>query len=436
MKKVALFTLLLFVAPLSRATDVSVGGVSVSIPHPADFSPVTPEMTKVQQDLSLFAAPGSEQLLAFIADADVPAALNGTIADSSRRFLVLSLEGMAGTLVSSVYFEELKSAIKSKNAEILKRVEEDLPGHAEKINDKAAEQYDLDLAFSVTRLIPMPVHEETQRTVAYSALSQYEMNDESGRPVSYKSVVTTTIVHVKEKVLVLLCYAEEQALAWSRAASKQWADAVVADNLYESYRRLAVEHGISIEVPTHWKVASLDERRKFAAAIDESLKETDGEVQSNQIDSLLAISLPDITGAQASLRFRPASGLSQKLYAWHLKFDPWRTNLIFRFSLVTKIQQLRKFHEQTGTAIVGEYEGNIARLGELQGYVIRHRWKSDDGSGVFLEQKFYLPIGMHELIATFSYRQGEGLSYETILERIMGSLRWNEQGEASDRSDP
>ena len=110
------------------------------------------------------------------------------------------------------------------------QVEAQLPQLVGKMNEGIKEQYDVDLALSVSQMVPMPVHEETDRTLSYSALVRYDMVDENGEPAPFVSVVTATLVHVKGKVLFLYSYAEESGLEWSRQASQQWANNVVSAN--------------------------------------------------------------------------------------------------------------------------------------------------------------------------------------------------------------
>lgn len=83
---------------------------------------------------------------------------------------------------------------------------------------------------SISQIVPFPVHEETNRTIAFSVLTKGKANDEFGNPVPYGSASTSTIIRVKGKVLFLSSTAEETGLEWSRQTSKQWADAVIAAN--------------------------------------------------------------------------------------------------------------------------------------------------------------------------------------------------------------
>lgn len=228
-KKICL-ALLLLVPVSGAATNISVGGVSIAIPDPDGFSPVTPEMALLYELQKQFVWPTNEQFVAFIPEHDVAAALKDDIPDLPRRFTVQTAKGLIGASVSTSDFEKLKNIVKNENAEVMKKLEAELPGVTKQMNEEIATKFDVDLALSVSQMVPLPVHQDTDRTLAYSALVKYEMQDESGNPEHFVAVVTATFVHLKSKVVFLYSYAEESGLEWSKETSRQWANAIVAAN--------------------------------------------------------------------------------------------------------------------------------------------------------------------------------------------------------------
>jgi hypothetical protein len=229
MKKLGL-VLLLLLPVVSGATDISVGGVSLAIPNPDGFSPVTPQMTTLYEIQKQFVAPTNEEFAAFIPDRDISAVLKDEIPDLPRRFTVQTSKELIRASVATSDFAKLKNIIKTQNNELIKRTKAQLPGVTKQINEGINKKYGVDLAFSISQITPMPVHAETDRILAYSALVKYDMKDENGIPASFVSASTITLVHVKSKVLILNSYAEESGLDWCREVSRQWAKAVVAAN--------------------------------------------------------------------------------------------------------------------------------------------------------------------------------------------------------------
>lgn len=222
--------LLLILPRVSWATDISVGGVSLIIPNPNGFSPVTPQMVLLYDLQKQSVAPSNEEYAAFIPERDVNAALNGRLSEILRRFTVQTEKSLIGATVPTSDFMQLKKIIKSENDEIMKGVEQQFPGLMKQMNEGITKKYGVDLALSVSQMVPMPVHEESDRTVAYSAFVKFERKDGNGNPAPFVAGITTTIVHVRGKVLFLYSYAEESGLEWSKQASREWAGAVVAAN--------------------------------------------------------------------------------------------------------------------------------------------------------------------------------------------------------------
>lgn len=221
---------LLLAPAVGGASNISIGGVPLSIPNPQGFGPVTHQMVMLYDLQKQFVAPTNEEYVAFIREGDLAAALKGEIPDLSRRFTVQTAKSIVSASVSISDFVKLKNIIKSQNDDLVKKVEKDLPELLAKMNKGIANKYDVNLALSVSQIVPLPVHEETDRTLAYSAFVKYNVNDATGNPSPYIAVVTATFVYVKGKVLFLNSYAEEVGLEWSREASKQWASAVVVAN--------------------------------------------------------------------------------------------------------------------------------------------------------------------------------------------------------------
>ncbi|WP_163832320.1 hypothetical protein [Spartinivicinus ruber] len=229
--RLIIIALLLFLSSsLSWSNEILVGDVSLEIPNPEGFSAVTPKMAFLSEVLKKFVAPMNEEFVSFIPDDVVEIVLKDEIPNLPRRFAVQTAKNLINITVTSSDFATLKKTIKTQNTELIKKVEARLPELVGKINDGIKEKYDVDLAFSVYQMIPMPVHKETDRTLSYSALVKYNMKDKMGNPAPFISVVTSTFVHVKGKVLFLYSYAEESGLDWSKQASNIWANNVVISN--------------------------------------------------------------------------------------------------------------------------------------------------------------------------------------------------------------
>jgi len=228
--RLAIFWFLLLTSHFSLATEISVGGVSLVVPNPNGFSPVTPKMLAIRELQQQLVAPSNVEFAAVIPAKDVPAATDGQITDLTLRFSVQTAKSVVDTSVSSLTFARLKTTIRSEQAELVKRAESQSPALLKKFNDGIANKGDVDRAMAVSKVMPLPIHEETDHSLAYSSFVKYEMNDAKGQSDPFVAVFTVTFLHVKDKVLFLYAFADDAGLEWSREASRQWAHALVMQN--------------------------------------------------------------------------------------------------------------------------------------------------------------------------------------------------------------
>jgi hypothetical protein len=169
--RTSLAAILLFVPAIAGGTGISIGGVSLEIPSPVGFGPVTPQMADVYDLHKQAVLPSMELCVSFISEQDFSTALRGDIQNQSRYFSVQTFKDLTGVSVPRSYFVGVKNTIKSQNDDIMQIVERDLPGLMKNV--------------SIPQLVPSPVHEDTDRTIAYSTLATYNESDATGNPISY-----------------------------------------------------------------------------------------------------------------------------------------------------------------------------------------------------------------------------------------------------------
>jgi hypothetical protein len=226
----SVISLVLLVPAGSWSRPIWVGDTVLEVPDPPGFARVTPRMAALFQLAKHFVGPANEEFLSYIPESEVQKALNNEIPDLERRCSVQTAKTLIDISVSKSDFSRFKGQMKTEMDAIFKKVEEQTPGLVENVNKGITEQTGLDAALSLSQVIPLPPHEETDRTLALSQFGKVGARDEAGRPVSMVFACTATLVHVKAKVLFLYLYAEESGLEWSRTKAKEWADSIVAAN--------------------------------------------------------------------------------------------------------------------------------------------------------------------------------------------------------------
>lgn len=226
----SLLTVLLLLPALAGATEISVGGVALRVPNPTGFALVTPEMAPLYELQKQFVAATNEEFAVFIPEEHVAAARAGQVPALPRRFTVQTAKHLVNASVSTADFARLKTMLKSQNEELVKKLMQEAPELMKQVGNGVNRELNTDLAFSVAQMIPFPFHEESDRSLAHTALVKYQIQDGAGAAVPFVTSVTSTFVHVKGKVLFLYTYAEEDAVAWSQQVSREWVAQVVQAN--------------------------------------------------------------------------------------------------------------------------------------------------------------------------------------------------------------
>lgn len=229
MRTLLLATLIIF-GDIAFAAPIDVGGVGIEVPNPKGFTPVTEAMAELYEFQKLLVTPTNQAFIHFIPMEESAEALSGELPEMERRFSVQTAKGLISASISTSDFEGLKSGIKSQNAEILKQVQDQLPDVMSNISEGVSKQYNVNIALSVSKMLPLPVHLESDRALVYSSIGGYDMIDENGEPINFVVVVTTAFVHIKGRVVFLYSYAGEDDLEWSRRATADWIDSVVNSN--------------------------------------------------------------------------------------------------------------------------------------------------------------------------------------------------------------
>lgn len=231
MKLIAFLLLPLIAAAAPKiAETIQVAGTAITIPAPPDSVAVIPAMKSVYALQREFVPSMNELLVGFIPAESAADALADKILLLSRSFSVQTEKRVAKMNLSAKHFAELKKSISSQNEKLLKEVEKEMPGFVDKINRNVAKETGFNMGFSLPQMTPLPPHEDTPRSLAYSTLVRVDSTGANGKIESALSMVTGTFVHVRGKILFLYCNGGEKDLEWTRAISKQWSQAILAAN--------------------------------------------------------------------------------------------------------------------------------------------------------------------------------------------------------------
>jgi len=228
--KILLTLLFAFISFLSDANTITVGETKINIPSPKNYSAVSVEMPALFEFQKQFVGITNQEFISFILSSETPLALQNKIPNLDRRFSVQTAKDLVNKTVSISGFNVLKETVKNQNNEIIRKSKEAIDAQFRDINKNLSEKHKVDLALSLSNIIPQPVHIETERSLAYSVYVKYNINDKAGEPSSFVSITTATFVYVKGKILFLYSFAGESDLEWSQNISKQWANSIIKAN--------------------------------------------------------------------------------------------------------------------------------------------------------------------------------------------------------------
>lgn len=228
--------------------EVESGGVKLQIPVPSGFSVITPEMNAIFDGQTKFWPGDTVHYLTFILASEAQVALRGEIPPLNRRLVLTSIKAADGRDVRSKDFSDLKNHHRQQAEQMMKQVRERMPKELDKFSERAGGNASL----KMPELNILPAHLETERTMAFSARNKYQLTDKNGEVTTSDVTMTTTFLLVKGRLFTLNAYGEVDALEWTREASKDWADAILAANPPDE-TSIAIESGAAkSQQPIDW----------------------------------------------------------------------------------------------------------------------------------------------------------------------------------------
>jgi len=211
------------------AEDFYVGETKLSIPPPAGYVRVTPEMDAVHRLIMQMSDPMNDLIAYYISESDAPSARQGIIPLLEKTFCVKVSKQLKGMTVGAPDFSEFKNIIKHQNQQIMEAVKSQIPELFDNISKGISKEFETDVAFKLSQIIPLEPHYESDNALAYSMYIKYGVAA-GGRKGDIVTAVTSTFVNTAGKVLFLYCDTPKNELEWTRSACKLWAEAVMASN--------------------------------------------------------------------------------------------------------------------------------------------------------------------------------------------------------------
>lgn len=187
------------------------------------------------------------------------------------------------------------------------------------------------------------------------------------------------------------------------------------------FRRVSVGSRVTIEVPAHWHVRDLDERRNISAAGEVLTEGLGKKNEPHHVSSLSVVSRPEPVGAIIRVSFIPIDDLSQAALNQEIQAD--RAGVLREIAGVFKeeMDALRKGMEKQGMQILGQERVGIDTIGGLTAFTLMYRRTSAVGPSPFAVTQYHVPVGKEKVLITLSYRESDGRLFGLILDRVKRS---------------
>jgi hypothetical protein len=112
---------------------------------------------------------------------------------------------------------------------VIAKFEQSMPEKMVGLSNRVSETLDIELALSLSNVVPMPVHRQDERLTSHSMFIKYEMS-KSSEKTDVIVTLTTTFLFLKGKVLYVYVYGGPEDLSWTRKQAAQLINEIVSAN--------------------------------------------------------------------------------------------------------------------------------------------------------------------------------------------------------------
>ena len=225
-------TLCCLVAPGSLAAaewHYQVNDKRLAIPPPAGFVRVTDGMAEVQRVMRELRDPLNEEIASYIDERDTELALGGGLPPLDYGCMIQMAREVPDLEFNKQDFIELRKQVVEENNQIRNDVRTQVRQYEMRMGQHPSNDIDIGNALQVAGMLPLPLHREDTDAFAFTMY----MDSSAVMPdveESFTVAMTTTTANVAGTVLFFYVYAPEEDLEWTRTASREWVDQVLAQN--------------------------------------------------------------------------------------------------------------------------------------------------------------------------------------------------------------
>ena len=230
-RNIAITLLLLNSLSLLAADTFTINGQEITVPVPRGFARVTEDMAALKplSAQTANADPYNDTLAFYIKESKVPTAMLGGMPDLEKYFVLKVHKEMRNMTIGKDIFSQFKSVLKSQNQQILQDIKAQIPEIMNNFSQGVSQDYNIDFAMNISQMVPLETHYEAENAVAFSMYSNLGISTGDEKIEEIISA-TSTLLNTSGTVLFLYAYGPKGELEWTRSASMDWAESVMASN--------------------------------------------------------------------------------------------------------------------------------------------------------------------------------------------------------------
>jgi hypothetical protein len=176
------------------------------------------------------------------------------------------------------------------------------------------------------------------------------------------------------------------------------------------YGRIEVTPKVSIELPVHWVLRGLDERRNASASVEARLR------QPQHVAGLSAFSQPQPSGASVRVSFIDIDNTTQSEVRQEYRLR--RAN--FLRELDATYEEILGEMSKAGMIVTQRFRPSVVEINNMIAFKFTYERAGTDDRR--LVSQYHVLNGRQKVLMTISHRQRDALIWQPILERVANSL--------------
>jgi hypothetical protein len=184
----------------------------------------------------------------------------------------------------------------------------------------------------------------------------------------------------------------------------------VASSQGSQFRRTEITPKVSIELPSHWTLQGLDERRNTSASVEARIREP------QHVAALSAFSQPQPSGARVRVSFLDIDETSQAEVRQEYRLR--RAN--FLRELDETYEEMMGEMVKAGVSVTQRFRPTVVEINGMLAF--KFTYERSSGDDRWLVSQHHILNGRHKVLLTISHRQRDAAIWQPILERVVNSL--------------